>query len=107
VIERVDLDLIVCDGYAFLIELLYRCLKAGVPVTEVPIRFQDRIAGTSEVSTAEITKALKLVPRLRWQRVAPQGLEVVSPVSATDDGGPYRDELSEGLNSPLKRRRPE
>jgi dolichol-phosphate mannosyltransferase len=78
VIERVDLDRIVCDGYAFLIELLYRCIKAGVPVTEVPIRFQDRIAGTSKVSTAEITKALRLVPRLRWQRAAPQGREVVS-----------------------------
>ena len=111
VIERIDLDRIVSDGYAFLIELLYRCLKAGVPVTEVPIRFQDRIAGTSKVSTAEITKALTLVPRLRWQRAAPRGLEVVSadpeielngiaarspeqtgdgaasPVSATGDGG--------------------
>jgi dolichol-phosphate mannosyltransferase len=115
VIERIDLDLIVSDGYAFLIELLYRCLKAGVPVTEVPIRFQDRIAGTSKVSTAEITKALTLVPRLRWKRAAPQGLEVVSaepeielngstarsprqagdgaasPVSATGDGGPRPD----------------
>jgi len=78
VIERVDLDRIICDGYAFLIELLYRCLKAGVQVTEVPIRFQDRIAGTSKVSSTEITKALKLVPRLRWQRATHQGREVVS-----------------------------
>lgn len=78
VIERVDLDRIICDGYAFLIELLYRCLKAGVPVTEVPIRFQDRIAGTSKVSSTEITKALKLVPRLRWQRATQQGREVVA-----------------------------
>jgi dolichol-phosphate mannosyltransferase len=107
VIERIDLDRIVSDGYAFLIELLYRCLKAGVPVTEVPIRFQDRLAGTSKVSTAEIAKALILVPRLRWQRAAPRRLEVVSPVAATDDGGSHRDELSEGLNLPLKRRRPE
>lgn len=72
VIERVDLDRIVSDGYAFLIELLYRCLKAGVPVTEVPIRFQDRIAGRSKVSNAEIAKALILVPRLRLKRAAPR-----------------------------------
>ena len=115
VIERVDLDRIICDGYAFLIELLYRCLKAGVPVTEVPIRFQDRLAGTSKVSSTEITKALKLVPRLRWQRAAPGGREVVAadpevelngstarspgragdgavnPVSATGEGGPGPD----------------
>ena len=115
VIERIDLDRIVSDGYAFLIELLYRCLKAGVPVTEVPIRFQDRIAGTSKVSTAEITKALQLVPRLRWQRATSAGREIVAaepeielngstarspgraedgavnPVSATGEGGPGPD----------------
>ena len=115
VIERIDLDRIVSDGYAFLIELLYRCLKAGVPVTEVPIRFQDRISGTSKVSTAEITKALRLVPRLRWQRATSAGREIVAaepeielngstarspgraedgavnPVSATGEGGPGPD----------------
>jgi hypothetical protein len=34
-------------------------------VTEVPIRFEDRLAGKSKVSSAEITKSITLVPRLR------------------------------------------
>jgi dolichol-phosphate mannosyltransferase len=65
VIERIDLDRIVADGYAFLIEMLYICLKLRFPVTEVPIRFEDRLAGRSKVSSAEIAKSLALVPRLR------------------------------------------
>jgi hypothetical protein len=65
VIERVDLDRIVADGYAFLIEMLYICLNLPSPVTEVPIRFEDRLAGRSKVSSSEIVKSVALVPRLR------------------------------------------
>lgn len=65
VIERIDLDRIVADGYAFLMEMLYICLKLKLPVTEVPIRFEDRLAGKSKVSSAEIVKSIALAPRLR------------------------------------------
>lgn len=65
VIERIDLERIVADGYAFLVEMLYVCLKLRFQVTEVPIRFEDRLAGKSKVSSAEITKSITLVPRLR------------------------------------------
>ena len=34
------------QGYSFQIEMVYRCVKLGFPVREVPIRFEDRVAGT-------------------------------------------------------------
>jgi dolichol-phosphate mannosyltransferase len=70
-LERFDLSRTLSDGYAFLIEMVYRCLLLGGPVTEVPIQFHDRYAGKSKVSRAEIAKALTMVPRLRWRHPAP------------------------------------
>ena len=70
-LERLDLSRTLTDGYAFQIEMVYRCLALGFPVVEVPIRFQDRCAGRSKVSRAEITRALLAVPRLRLRHPAP------------------------------------
>ncbi|MGI8564680.1 MAG: polyprenol monophosphomannose synthase [Candidatus Dormibacter sp.] len=72
-LERIDLDKVVSDGYAFLIEMVYRSLRLGYPVVEIPIRFEDRLAGRSKVSTAEIRKAIALVPRLRWEQMTGSG----------------------------------
>jgi dolichol-phosphate mannosyltransferase len=92
-LEKIDFDAIVADGYGFLIELLYRTIGLGFPVVEVPIRFEDRVAGKSKVSQAEIRKALLLVPRLRWQRLwsarrfqAGPARPVASAEIATGDG---------------------
>jgi glycosyltransferase involved in cell wall biosynthesis len=67
-VQQIDLDDVISDGYGFLIEMLYICLQLGYPVTEVPIRFEDRVAGKSKVSEREIFKAMTLVPRLRSTR---------------------------------------
>lgn len=64
-VERMRLETVIADGYAFLIETLYRCITLGTGIVEVPIRFEDRVAGKSKVSAQEILKALSLVPRLR------------------------------------------
>ncbi|MGA8015868.1 MAG: polyprenol monophosphomannose synthase [Candidatus Dormiibacterota bacterium] len=80
-VEHLHLESIVSDGYAFLIETLYRCLRLGIPVTEVPIRFEDRVAGRSKVSATEIGKALFLVPRLRWGRARASRARRRSPLS--------------------------
>jgi dolichol-phosphate mannosyltransferase len=65
-LERLDVAETLSDGYAFQIEMVYRCRLLGSRVVEVPIRFHDRYAGKSKVSRSEITKALALVPRLMW-----------------------------------------
>lgn len=64
-IEIIDLDSVVSQGYSFQIEMVYRTLKLGYPVTEVPIRFVDRTLGRSKVSRGEINRALLTVLRLR------------------------------------------
>lgn len=67
VLESINLDAIVSDGYSFLIEMLYQCQKAGWRIGEVPIVFEDRRHGKSKVSRQEIFKALNTVLRLRLQ----------------------------------------
>jgi dolichol-phosphate mannosyltransferase len=65
VLEAIRLDSVVSQGYSFQIEMLYRCLRCGFPVGEMPIRFEDRIAGRSKVSQGEVRKALTTVLWLR------------------------------------------
>jgi glycosyltransferase involved in cell wall biosynthesis len=64
-LSAIDLEQVFSDGYSFQVEMLYRCVKLGFPVDEVPICFEDRIAGHSKVSKSEIGKALLAVLLLR------------------------------------------
>lgn len=63
-LAAIKLDEIVSQGYSFQIEMVHRAVKLGYPVVEVPIRFEDRIAGASKVSRGEIRRALWTVLRL-------------------------------------------
>ena len=64
-LETIDLDAIHSKGYAFQIEGTYRTLRKGFAVREVPIRFADRVEGTSKMSRAIFLEAVVKVPRLR------------------------------------------
>ena len=46
------------EGYAFLSEMLFRCVRAGGTVAEVPIIFVDRRAGQSKLSKTIILEAI-------------------------------------------------
>ncbi|HEY4028022.1 MAG TPA: polyprenol monophosphomannose synthase, partial [Candidatus Dormibacteraeota bacterium] len=65
VLETVGLDRVVSQGYSFQIEMVYRCVRQGFEVHEVPIHFEDRVAGKSKVSEGEVRKALLAVLMLR------------------------------------------
>lgn len=65
-LESTGLDDIVSQGYSFQIEMVHRAQKLGFPVVEVPIRFEDRVAGASKVSQGEVRRALWTVLRLRF-----------------------------------------
>jgi dolichol-phosphate mannosyltransferase len=65
VLEAIGLDRVVSQGYSFQIEMVYRCLRQGYAVREVPIHFEDRVAGKSKVSEGEVRKALLAVLMLR------------------------------------------
>jgi dolichol-phosphate mannosyltransferase len=66
VLETIDLDAIDSKGYAFQIETTYRALRADFRVVEVPIRFVDREAGGSKMSSRIVVEAIWKVPALRW-----------------------------------------
>ena len=64
-LEAIDLDALSAHGYAFQIETTYRVLRAGLTVEEVPIRFVERRAGSSKMTSAIVVEAVWKVPLLR------------------------------------------
>jgi glycosyltransferase involved in cell wall biosynthesis len=64
-LEEIDLDRVISDGYSFQIEMVYLATLKGYRVTEVPILFEDRIAGASKVTRGEIVSDFLKVIRLR------------------------------------------
>jgi dolichol-phosphate mannosyltransferase len=56
------------QGYSFLVEVLYRCVRAGAEVREVPIVFVDRQYGQSKLSKAIMLEAALLPWKLRFGR---------------------------------------
>jgi glycosyltransferase involved in cell wall biosynthesis len=63
-LEQIGLDEVVSQGYSFQIEMVQRTKRLGYPIVEVPIRFEDRVAGASKVSRGEVRRALWTVFRL-------------------------------------------
>ena len=68
VLEAIDLDNILSAGYAFQIEMNYRTILKGFTVKEVPIIFEDRIAGKSKMSKKIFIEALLNVVTLRLHK---------------------------------------
>ena len=65
-LEAVRLDKVRSDGYAFQIEMSFKCWKRGMRLCEIPILFVDRRAGTSKMNRRIIWEALWMVWRLRF-----------------------------------------
>jgi dolichol-phosphate mannosyltransferase len=65
VLESLPLDDIRFVGYAFQIEMKYRAWRKGFKLIEVPIRFTDRIAGMSKMSSGIVSEAMKGVWKMR------------------------------------------
>jgi dolichol-phosphate mannosyltransferase len=64
-LERIGIDELTSNGYAFQIETTYRALCRGLSVVEIPIVFVDRRAGQSKMSRHEIMEAVTAVWALR------------------------------------------
>jgi dolichol-phosphate mannosyltransferase len=67
VLERLDLQSVRSNGYAFQVELNYRCHRHGFRVVEVPIMFVDRRVGKSKMGRHIVTEAMVVVLGLRFQ----------------------------------------
>ena len=65
VLEAIDPARIESRGYAFQVETVYRALRAGFAVEEVPILFVDREEGGSKMGAGIVLEAVVRVPQLR------------------------------------------
>jgi dolichol-phosphate mannosyltransferase len=65
VLEKIDLDNIHSNGYAFQIEMNFRAWKKGFRIKEIPIIFVDRRAGESKMSKKIVREAIWMVWKLR------------------------------------------
>src|ERR1700722_14676753 len=61
ILRMLELDRIRAEGYGFQIEMTYRTRQFGAAITEVPIKFVDREAGESKMSSFIVIEALGLV----------------------------------------------
>jgi dolichol-phosphate mannosyltransferase len=83
-LERLDLDALRSNGYAFQVEVNYACARGGLRVAEVPIVFPNRTAGSSKMSSRIVLEAAWLVVRLRTGLARPpiRNLSALQPAAA-------------------------
>lgn len=60
-LDKIALDRVQADGYAFQIEMTYELARKGGRIVEVPIAFTDRVRGTSKMSGRIVVEAMLLV----------------------------------------------
>jgi len=65
-LEKIDLEAVHSEGYAFQIEMAYRVYRAGLEVLEIPIVFTERRQGASKMSKRIVREALWIPWRLRF-----------------------------------------
>jgi dolichol-phosphate mannosyltransferase len=80
VLQQIDLGSIGSNGYAFQVEMNYRCHQAGFRIHELPIVFPDRVAGQSKMSQKIVWEAAAMVVRLRLSRNPYKGLSLAREV---------------------------
>jgi dolichol-phosphate mannosyltransferase len=61
IVERIDIDAVRAEGYGFQVEMTYFVAQAGGRIVEVPVKFVDRVRGTSKMSSAIVVEAMGLV----------------------------------------------
>lgn len=69
VLERIPMDRVRSNGYAFQIEMSFRAWKLGFRLQEVPIIFVDRVAGQSKMSKKIVREAVWMVWWIRIQHL--------------------------------------
>lgn len=61
VLEAIDLHTVASQGYCFQIDLVWRAVRKGFTIAEVPIEFVERSAGVSKMSGDIVREALTQV----------------------------------------------
>lgn len=69
VLESIDLNKILSDGYAFQIEMNFRAWVKGFRIQEIPIVFTERINGVSKMSRNIVWEAAWMVWHLQFRKL--------------------------------------
>ncbi|MDP6522626.1 MAG: polyprenol monophosphomannose synthase [Kiritimatiellia bacterium] len=67
VLEALDLDQIISNGYSFLVEMAHTSWIKGFRIVEIPITFEDRRAGYSKMDMKVFRESLCMVWRLAFR----------------------------------------
>jgi 2-polyprenyl-3-methyl-5-hydroxy-6-metoxy-1,4-benzoquinol methylase len=67
-LERLPIDQIKAEGYAFFFESIFHASRIATKMSEFPIHFEDRRAGTSKISKKEVLRAMIRLARLFARR---------------------------------------
>jgi len=62
-LEAIDLETVESTGYVFQTDMVVRCLRSGLRVSEVPIEFVERVRGDSKMSGRVAVESLRLITR--------------------------------------------
>jgi dolichol-phosphate mannosyltransferase len=69
-LRKLEFEHVQSQGYCFQVDMVLHALRAGLNVAEVPIRFEQRVHGTSKMSIGIIAEALWRITRwgagARW-----------------------------------------
>jgi len=65
VLELIDYNMIISEGYFFQVEILYRIMLQGFKIIEIPITFVDREKGKSKMSGVIFWEALRNLLRIK------------------------------------------
>ena len=63
-LTRMNLASVRAKGYIFQVELAWRAVQLGANISELPIRFSDRVQGQSKLGWRSIAEALVEVPKM-------------------------------------------
>jgi dolichol-phosphate mannosyltransferase len=66
-LERMALSTVQAKGYIFQVELAWRAMQLRAKVSELPIRFSDRVLGQSKLGWPSIIEGLLEVPKMRFR----------------------------------------
>lgn len=69
VLEKINVDSIKSNGYAFQEELLYRTEKSGFIIEEIPVTFKDREFGKSKLGKKEIKEFFVIIFKLKFKKI--------------------------------------
>nr|MDK2850858.1 dolichol-phosphate mannosyltransferase [Candidatus Cloacimonadota bacterium] len=69
VLESINLDKILSDGYAFQIEMNFRAWAKGFRIKEIPIVFTERLNGVSKMNRSIVWEAVWMVWNLQIRKL--------------------------------------